>query len=277
VDVGPVDQERAHRVMRDASPVRVAAIQHDIVWESPPENYERLAPRVEAAARDGATFVVLSEMFASGFSMRTDLIAESVDGPSVQFLRDLASRHRVHVGGSIAIRDGARVFNTFVVASPDATLVSYRKLHPFSYGREHEHYAAGDALVVTTIHDVRVALFVCYDLRFANQFWTLAPDVDAYVVTANWPSARRHHWRSLLVARAIENQAYVVGCNRVGDAPKLHYAGDTMIVDPLGETIAGAADDAEDVAVADITTQRVREVREQYPFLPDRRETLPPR
>ena len=122
-----------------------------------------------------------------------------------------------------------------------------------------------------TVEGLRLGLFVCYDLRFADEFWAVAPATDCYVVVANWPAARRHHWRSLLVARAIENQAYVVGVNRVGvDGNGLEHAGDSMIVDPLGEVLASAAG-GETVLVADVDPAVVAGVRARFPFLADRR------
>jgi predicted amidohydrolase len=121
------------------------------------------------------------------------------------------------------------------------------------------------------VRDVRVSPFVCYDLRFADEFWAVAPRTDCYLVVANWPASRRHHWRSLLVARAIENQAYVVGVNRVGvDGNGLAYAGDSMIVDPLGEVLASASE-IETIVMADIDPAVVADVRARFPFLADRR------
>jgi predicted amidohydrolase len=157
-----------------------------------------------------------------------------------------------------------------VLAAPDGTVHRYRKIHPFSYGGEHEVYDAGAEHVVVDVDGLRVALFVCYDLRFADEFWALAHDTDCYLVVANWPESRREHWRALLVARAIENQAYVVGANRVGNGGGLDYVGDSRIVDPLGEVLAEATG-GEAVLIADVDPARVIEVRKKFPFLADRR------
>lgn len=251
--------------------MKVAAIQHDIVWEDPSANFARLAPMIERVAADGARLIVLSEMFATGFSMHTDRIAEPPDGVSACFLADQARANRLWLCGSVPEQAPGedRPSNCLVLAGPDETY-RYRKIHPFTFAGEHEHYVAGSDHVTVTVDDLRVSLFVCYDLRFADEFWALAPDTDAYVVVANWPAARRDHWRTLLRARAIENQAYVVGVNRVGHGGRLDYAGDSAIIGPFGEPLAEAAD-SETTLVAELDPNQVATVRARYPFLADRR------
>ena len=250
----------------------VAGVQHNIVWEDPDATFAHLAPLIAHAADEGARLVVCTEMFSTGFSMKTDRIAEPVDGKSVQFLVDTARARGVWLCGSVPELQPGNVhpYNQLVLAAPNGTVHRYAKIHPFSYGREHEHYAAGDRFLTVDIEGVRCSFFVCYDLRFADEFWALAHDTDCYVVPANWPAARREHWLTLLQARAIENQAYVVGVNRVGHGGKLEYSGDSIIVDPFGEVCAQAGAD-ETVLVADIDPARVAQVRAEYPFLPDRR------
>jgi omega-amidase len=252
--------------------MRVAAIQSDVAWEEPETNFRRLGPWIEAAAAAGAGLVALPEMFACGFSMATERVAEPPEGPSTRFLREQAARHRLWLAGSLPERPpGAdRPFNTLVVAGPGGELSRYRKIHPFSYAGEDRHYAAGGERVTVTIEGLRLALFVCYDLRFADEFWALAAAADAYLVVANWPDTRRHHWSALLAARAIENQAYVVGVNRVGEGDSLRYAGDSRILDPMGEALATAAG-GETMILADLDPARVADVRRRLPFLPDRR------
>ena len=253
--------------------MKVAAVQHDICWEAPDETAEHVRPMIAAAVAAGAELVVLTEMFATGFSMASDRIAQPPTGPSTTFLAEQAAAHGVWVAASVPTADPAlpRPVNRLVVAGPAGERHHYDKIHPFSFAGEHEHYAAGSSFLTAAIGGVRVSGFVCYDLRFADEFWAVAPATDCYVVVANWPAARRHHWRSLLVARAIENQAYVVGVNRVGvDGNGLEHAGDSMIVDPLGEVLASAAG-GETVLVADVDPAVVAGVRARFPFLADRR------
>lgn len=257
--------------------MKVAAVQHDIVWEDPDANFRRLAPLVADAAAEGARLVVLTEMYSTGFSSDTARIAEPEGGPSTRFLADQAVGQGVWVCGSLPERAAGadRPTNCLVLAGPGGELHRYAKVHPFSYAREHERFAPGDRLVTVEVEGVRVSLFVCYDLRFADEFWSLAHGTDCYLVVANWPAPRRDHWRTLLRARAIENQAYVVGVNRAGSGGGLDYAGDSAVIGPFGEELAVATDDgpvgAEQTLYADVDPAHVGAIRARYPFLPDRR------
>jgi predicted amidohydrolase len=252
--------------------VKVAVVQHDIVWEDKDANFARLAPQVAAAAEAGARLVVLTETFSTGFSMRVDRTAEPEGGPSSQFLAEQAAKHDVWVCGScfeVAAAGGAP-YNTLVLAGPEGTAHRYRKIHRFAYGGEDESFSAGDRRVTVELEGLRITLFVCYDLRFADDWWAAAPGTDAYVCVANWPEPRREHWSALLRARAIENQAYVVGCNRVGaGGGGLTYQGDSAVVDPMGQVLATASG-TEALLVAEITAERVAQVRADLPFLADR-------
>jgi predicted amidohydrolase len=252
--------------------MKVAAIQHDIAWEDRDATLQRLTPQVAQAAGAGARLISLTEMFATGFSMDTDRTAEELDGPIVTWMRQQASEHGVWLAGSLALRDPAKQLplNALCLLSPDGELHRYDKIHPFTYAGEHERFDAGDRFVTVEVEGLRLTLFVCYDLRFADEFWATATDTDAYLVVANWPAARRHHWRTLLEARAIENQTYVIGVNRVGEGGKLDYAGDSRFGDSLGGVLAAGAG-GETILLADVDPQVVRDVRSSLPFLPDRR------
>ena len=252
--------------------MKVAAIQHDIAWEDPEANFAHLAPMIAAAAAQGARLAVLTEMYSTGFSMATDRIAEPAGGRSTQFLVDQAAANDLWVCGSLPERanGAARPSNCLVLAGPDGTLLRYRKIHPFSFAGEHEHYEAGDKHVTVMVEGVRLSLFVCYDLRFGDEFWSLAGDTDCYVVGANWPAPRREHWMTLLRARAIENQAYMVAVNRVGSGGGLDYSGDSAIIGPFGEEVA-VAGDREAILVADVDPATVSDTRARFPFLVDRR------
>jgi predicted amidohydrolase len=252
--------------------MRIAAVQHDIVWEDRDANFERLAPQVGRAVGAGAELVLLTETFSTGFSM-TPGIGEAEGGPSARFLAGQAAEHGVWMAGTCPeIAPWEELpYNSFVLAGPDGTMHRYRKLHPFTHAGEHERFRAGEKPVTVEVGGLRITPFVCYDLRFADVFWKAAPETDVYLVPANWPSPRRQHWQTLLQARAIENQAYVVGCNRVGTAGDgTEHAGDSRIVSPMGELLATAAA-VETVVVADVDPAEVAATRDRLRFLPDRR------
>lgn len=253
--------------------MRVALVQHDVAFEDPVATCDHVAPLVQAAAGRGAELVVLTEMFATGFSMAADRVAEpATGGVGLKFLLDMAAGTGAAVCGSLPVRDnsGPRPVNRFLFAFPDGRTVGYDKVHPFSYGGEDKHYAAGSSASTFHWEGVALAPFVCYDLRFADFFWALAPSTDCYLGVANWPAPRHGHFRALAVACAIENQAYVLATNRVGTGGGLDYSGGTIAVGPLGEVLAEAGA-GEETLLVDVSASRVREVREAYPFLGDRR------
>jgi predicted amidohydrolase len=252
--------------------MRIAAVQHDIVWEDRDANFARLAPQVARAVGAGAELVLLTETFSTGFSM-TAGIGEPEGGPSAGFLAAQAAEHGVWVAGTCPeVAEGEELpYNSFVLAGPDGATHRYRKLHPFTHAGEHERFRAGEKPVTVEVGGLRITPFICYDLRFADVFWRAAPETDVYLVPANWPSPRRLHWQTLLQARAIENQAYVVGCNRVGTAGDgTEHIGDSRIVSPMGELLATAAG-VETIVLADVDPAEVTATRDRLRFLPDRR------
>ena len=251
--------------------LRIAAVQHDIVWEQPDANFERLRPQIERAVGAGGRLVVITEMFSTGFTMNSAEMAEPLDGPSCQFVVGEAARHGIWLCGSIPTRwEDGEAYNTLTLAGPAGQLHRYKKIHPFTYSTEPDNYGAGTEFLTVDIDGVSCTFFVCYDLRFADEFWLTARDTDVFVIPANWPERRRVHWRALLHARAIENQAYVVGVNRVGEGDGLPYSGDSMIVDPWGEVLASGAS-SEALLVVDVDPKLVAETRATFPVLQDRR------
>ena len=226
--------------------LRVSLVQGDTVWHDPAANRERYAAMMAPLA-GGTDLVVLPETFTSGFSNEAIGRAETMDGPTVAWIREQAQRLGAAITGSVQIRDDAagegRVFNRLLWATPDGALQHYDKRHLFRMAREHERYAAGGDRLTVEWLGWRICPLVCYDLRFPvfirNRFGVEAPerfDYDLLVFVANWPSARRYAWQTLLRARAIENLAYVAAVNRVGrDGNDLDYAGDSAVLDMLGQ------------------------------------------
>jgi predicted amidohydrolase len=250
--------------------VKIALLQMNIAWEDVPENHRRAAAMLAEAASGGARLAILPEMFNTGFSMDSRRIAQPPGGPSESFLLAQAKSLNLWILASIPESGEPAPRNMALLVSPTGAVTRYAKIHPFSYAGEHEHYAAGERVVTANVEGLRVTPFVCYDLRFPEPFRLAAADTDLYAVVANWPDERREHWRTLLRARAIENQAYVAGVNRVGDGGRLHYAGDSAVISPLGETLAEGAN-RESVHFADVDPEVVGKLRSRFPALDDRR------
>ena len=252
--------------------MKVAVVQVDTAWADREANFAQLAPLVETAAKNGASLILLTEMFSTGFVVDQSDIGEPEGGVSSQFLSRMATQYKVWIGGSCpeVTKDDPRPFNSFVLVSPQGKQHRYHKIHPFTFGGEDAHFRPGTDFVTVNVDGIRVTLFVCYDLRFADEFWATAADTDVYLMPGNWPASRREHWMALLRARAIENQAFVIGCNRVGTGGGLTYAGDSRIIDPLGEVVAEALDQAT-ILYADISAEEVQTVRSTFPFMQDRR------
>lgn len=252
--------------------MKVAVVQVDTVWADRDANFAQLAPLVEAAATNGASLVLLTEMFSTGFVVDQSDIGEPEGGVSSQFLTQMAAQHKIWIGGSCpeVTSDDSRPFNSLVLVSPQGQQHRYRKIHPFTFGGEDTHFRPGKDFVTVNVDGIRVTLFVCYDLRFADEFWRTAADTDVFLVPGNWPASRREHWMALLRARAIENLAFVIGCNRIGTGGGLTYAGDSRVINPLGEVIAEALDE-QIILYADISAEEVQTVRSAFPFMQDRR------
>jgi predicted amidohydrolase len=254
--------------------MRIALLQLDQAWEDVEENHRRAALRLDDAAQNGARLAILPEMFPTGFSMDSARIAQAPGGPTEMWLRGKAHALRLWILAGVAEsgEDGQLPKNNALLVSPDDEVFRYTKLHPFSMSGEDRFYSSGTSVRTFNLHGVRITPLICYDLRFPEPFRLATDDTDAYIVIANWPERRRAHWRALLKARAIENLAYVVGVNRVGDADGLHYSGDSAVISPYGETIVSAAENPT-VLMADIDPRLVIEAREKFPFLKDRRPT----
>ncbi|MEZ5275022.1 MAG: carbon-nitrogen family hydrolase [Opitutaceae bacterium] len=251
--------------------MKIFGIQFSITWQDKPANFTRVGDLVAEAGPPAGSLIVLPEMFATGFSMEVDAVVDEGKEPTEVFLGSLAARHGCFViAGRVSRAEDGLGSNEAIVVGPDGRVIQrYRKMHPFSYGGEDEHYAAGREPVLFEWHGMKVCPLVCYDLRFPEVFRTaVVRGAECFAVIANWPRARQMHWEQLLKARAIENQAYVVGVNRVGSDPNVKYRGGSLIIDPRGEVLAGAGDE-EVVLSADIDPAALDEYRQRFPALRD--------
>ena len=245
----------------------VAVVQDGLVWHDPAGNRRRFGERLRHLPP--TDLVVLPEMFTTGFTMAAAEHAESMDGATVSWMLEHAQRLRAVVCGSLIVRERAhgreRFFNRLVWATPAGATVHYDKRHLFRYAGETERYTRGDERVVVEHCGWRIAPMICYDLRFP--VWSRhAHDCDALLYVANWPAARHTAWSTLLRARAIENQCYVIGVNRVGtDGEGRDYRGGSAVVDYLGDTMADCADGPRTANLA-LSRERLRSFRSRYPF-----------
>ena len=252
----------------------VIGVQLDIAWEDKAANCVAVRRRLhDADVREG-TFVILPEMFATGFSMDVAAIVEDVGGATEQFLAEGARQFGATVLGGVVTRSEAhRGRNEAVAFDPEGREIGrYAKIHPFSFAGEGDHYESGEGIVTFDVDGVTVAPFVCYDLRFPEVFRTaVRRGAELFAVIANWPQVREEHWVTLLRARAIENQACVVGVNRCGADPNHDYSGRSLIVDPRGEIIADAGSGA-GLIRAELDLPALRDYRKQFPALQDMRD-----
>jgi len=251
-------------------------VQLDIVWEDRQANHDKGRDLLAANPPAHGALVALPEMFARGFSMNVSKIAEDESRPTEEFLCDTAKRFGIFLVGGLATQsaDGLGQ-NEALVADPYGRVVArYQKIHPYSPGKEKAHFHGGEAIEVFQSGGLRVAPFVCYDLRFPEAFRAaMQRGAQVLIVIANWPSYRVEHWRTLLRARAIENQAYVLGVNRCGNDPYLPYPGGSMIVDFRGHVLADAGDE-EGVIQADADLAPLLAYRKELPFLADMKRDL---
>ena len=250
--------------------LRVALGEYDIGWHDPETSLRRAEELVLRSTAAAADLVVLPEMCTTGFTMESAEQSESLNGDSARRLAELARAHEIYLLAGIATREGEGgqegFYNSALLFDPSGEVIAhYRKQKLFVYAREQHHYSAGEAPVVVEVKGVRLAPFICFDLRYPELFRAVAPEVDAMLLIANWPAARRPHWDILTRARAIENQCYFVAVNRVGKGGGIEYDGGSVAFDPWGERLGGAGD------VVTVDPARVGEVRSRFPFVEDRR------
>ena len=245
--------------------MRVVILQQDIAWADPAENMRRAEAAIDR--RPGADLYVLPEMFATGFATHPEGVAEKADSETLRWMVRKAAACRAAVAGSLAVEDGGRYYNRLYFVHPDGRVETYDKRHLFTYSGEDCHYTRGMRRVVVTFRGVRILLQVCYDLRFP--VWSRnRGDYDVALYVANWPVGRIEAWSALLRARAIENQCYVVGVNRVGRDPMADYSGASVIIDPYGRTVA-ACEDCVSTAEAELDMERLTAFRKKFPVLED--------
>jgi omega-amidase len=249
------------------STVVLSLIQTSTAWHDPARNRAHFSQLIDQVPVE-ASIILLPEMFTTGFTMQPELVAETMTGATARWLLDTARQRQQAIGGSVVITEHGRFFNRFLWAMPDGSLHHYDKRHCFRMAGEHEHYASGNTRPVWTAADMRIRPLVCYDLCFP--VWLRRrDDYDLLACVANWPAVRLDAWRTLLKARAIENQSYVAGLNILGtDGNGVQYAGGSVVYGPDGQTLLDA-EDREGVFCVPLDSDSLAQYRAAFPAWQD--------
>jgi len=254
------------------STLTVTVIQTNLYWEDKSANLKMLEEKINGIS-EKTEIVILPEMFSTGFSIQPGKLAETMDGPTLEWMKKIASSKKIILTGSIIIEENGNYFNRLIWMLPNGQFGFYNKRHRFAYAGENEKYTAGEKRLIASVKGWKINLLVCYDLRFP--VWSRQQPVengleyDVLIYVANWPERRSNAWRTLLQARAIENQCYVIGVNRVGnDGNEIYHSGDSMIIDPLGEILYHKQHD-EDVFTTTLQKEKLEEVHSKFPFWKD--------
>lgn len=255
----------------------ITTIQTDLHWEDKEANLRMLEDKLRGL-QEPTEIVILPEMFSTGFSMRPEQLAETMEGETVNWMKAMSARHKVVLAGSLIIKEHEQYYNRFIWMLPNGQYGIYDKRHRFGFAGEDRFYTAGNKRMIASVKGWKINLQVCYDLRFpvwarqqlhSSESGEPVPEYDVLIYVANWPERRSHAWKTLLCARAIENQCYVVGVNRIGkDGNDIYHSGNTMIIDPLGEVLYHMAD-AEDIFTITLQKEQLENVRSKFPFWKD--------
>ncbi len=246
--------------------LKITIVQPDIIWEDVNANLEKYNYMISGIKE--TDLIVLPEMFSTGFSMHPEKLKESMNGPTVEWMKKTALEKDTSIVGSLIIEENGAIYNRALWAFPDGQINSYDKHHLYTMGQETEHYSAGNSKTIVEYKGWKFCPLICYDLRFP--VWARnTENYDVLIYMANWPSPRHHVWKNLLAARAIENQSYCIGCNRTGsDGSGLNYLGNSAVVSPKG--FAQFMDESEGVRSFEISYDELHQFRKVFPLLNDR-------
>lgn len=250
-------------------------IQTKLHWEDKAANLQMLDEKIRSIS-EKTEVVILPEMFSTGFSMQPEKLAEDMSGESINWMKRIAAERKIILTGSLMIKENDKFFNRLVWMLPNGQMGMYDKRHLFAYAHENEHYFPGNKRLIASVKGWKINLLVCYDLRFP--VWSRQTnhgssqeglEYDVLIYVANWPERRSHMWKTLLQARAIENQCYCIGVNRVGsDGNDIYYSGNSMVVNALGDVLYHKNHD-EDIYTVTLQKEELTAVREKMPFWKD--------
>lgn len=250
------------------SELRVTLIQTELHWENTETNISMFTEKISSISEQ-TDLILLPEMFSTGFSMNPELLAEEMNGRTIRWMSEQSKKKNAVVCGSMIIKEDGKYFNRLIWMKPDSSFSIYDKRHLFRYGEENNHYSFGSKRILEEINGWKILPLVCYDLRFP--VWSRNKEnYDFLFYIANWPERRSHAWKSLLIARAIENQCYVAGLNRIGDdGNKIYHSGDSSVIDFKGEIIFRQSDEAV-IKTVTLQKQPLEQYRKEFPVLTDR-------
>jgi omega-amidase len=250
-------------------PLTITLIQANLIWENKAANLQMLEEKINSIAVP-TEVVVLPEMFTTGFSMQPKKFAETMQRETIAWMKKIATTKNIILTGSVIIEEDNKYYNRLIWMLPNEQYGYYDKRHLFGFANEDEHYTAGSKRLIAQVKGWKINLQVCYDLRFP--VWARQANADEYDIilyVANWPERRSHPWKTLLTARAIENQCFAIGVNRVGnDGNNIYHSGNSMVIDPLGNELYHKADD-EDIFTITLQKDTLQDVRNKFPFLKD--------
>lgn len=250
------------------STLKITTFQAYLFWENIEKNLQNLGLRL-SSIREKTDLIVLPEMFSTGFSMNPEKIAEEMNGRTMKWMLEQAKKFRSVVTGSMIIKENNKYYNRLIWMRPDGSFEHYDKRHLFGLSEEDQHYTAGTQKLFVELNGWKICPVICYDLRFPVWLRNVDEEYDMLLIVANWPERRSLHWRTLIPARAIENQSFVVAVNRVGhDGNEIYHSGDSMCIDPLGKVVYYKPND-EDLYTFSINKKDLTHARTLFPFLKD--------
>ena len=245
--------------------LKVTIVQTSLVWEDIDANLAAFSEKLDIIGQSASDLIVLPEMFNTGFTMNASLVAEPMNSKTMEWMAKLSSQKKCAITGSMVIKEGGNYYNRLIWMRPDGTSEYYNKRHTFRMAEENKTYASGNKKLIVEMEGWRICPLVCYDLRFP--VWSRnTGDYDLLIYVANWPDRRCHAWRSLLIARAIENQAYVVGVNRIGkDGKDIEYSGYSVVLNPKGEPISSSKPIVESIETITLSYTELENYRKEFP------------
>ncbi len=250
--------------------LKITLIQSGLFWENKEKNLEQFSKKI-ADIKEATDLIILPEMFSTGFSMKPKNLAEGMNGQTVEWMKEQAHKKNCVLTGSFICEEGGHFFNRLLWVHPNGTYSKYDKRHLFSMGDEHNHYSAGEEKLVVKLKDWKICPLICYDLRFP--VWarnTKDASYDVLIYVANWPERRAYPWKTLLLARAIENQSYVIGSNRVGpDGNDISHSGDSAVINAKGEIISKIKPHEEVSETVTLSYSELEEFRKAFPAIQD--------